>query len=206
MHDPEVGETIDRFRLDELLARGGMASIFKATDLHSGEAAVLKIPYLQYESDVVFHQRFLREEEIGQRIHHPGIVKVLSTPEKSRLYLAMEYVPGRSLEEVMAEERPLPAERAVSIARQLCDALACLGEHGVVHRDVKPSNVRVQPSGGSSCSTSASPWTRRRAASPGRASPTRWALPTTWRPSRSAGAAATPAPTCTRSGRCSTRC
>ena len=95
MHDPEVGEQLDQYRLTELLARGGMASVFKAVDLDSGQEVVLKIPYIQYESDVVFYQRFEREEEIGQRIDHPGIVRVLAPREKSRLYLAMEYVPGQ---------------------------------------------------------------------------------------------------------------
>lgn len=147
MRDPEVGEALDQYRLTELLARGGMASIFKAVDEDSGAAVVLKIPHLQYESDVVFYQRFQREEQIGQRIHHPGIVRVLVPREKSRLYLAMEYVPGRSLAQVMAAEGPLPVARALAIACQLCDALACLQEHGVVHRDVKPGNVQVLPSG-----------------------------------------------------------
>src|SRR5467141_1100659 len=72
-HDPEVGDRIDQYQLTDLLARGGMASIFKAIDSESGAAVVLKIPYLQYESDVVFFERFRREEEIGQRLDHPGI-------------------------------------------------------------------------------------------------------------------------------------
>jgi len=147
MHDPEVGEQLDGYRLTEILARGGMASVFKAIDLDSGQEVVLKIPYIQYESDVVFYQRFEREEKIGQGIDHPGIVRVLAPREKSRLYLVMEYVPGRSLAEVMAAEAPLPKERAVSIACQLAEALACLQRQGVIHRDVKPSNVRVLPSG-----------------------------------------------------------
>jgi len=147
MHDPEVGEQLDRYRLTELLARGGMASVFKAIDLDSGQELVLKVPYIQYESDVVFYQRFQREEEIGQRIHHPGVVRVLAPREKSRLYLAMEYLPGRSLTEVLAAEKPFAPERAISIASQLAEALACLQQHGVVHRDVKPDNVRVLPSG-----------------------------------------------------------
>ncbi len=147
MHDPEVGEQLDQYRLTELLARGGMASVYKAVDLESGQELVLKIPYIQYESDVVFYQRFLREEEIGQRIHHPGIVRVLAPREKSRLYLAMEYVPGRSLNEVLAAEKPFSSGRAISIASQLAEALSCLQQHGVIHRDVKPDNVRVLPSG-----------------------------------------------------------
>ncbi len=64
MRDPEVGDRIDQYHLIELLARGGMASIFKAIDSESGAAVVLKIPYLHYESDVVFFERFRREEEI----------------------------------------------------------------------------------------------------------------------------------------------
>ncbi len=147
MHDPEVGEQLDRYRLTELLARGGMASVFKAVDMDSGQELVLKIPYIQYESDVVFYQRFQREEEIGQRIQHPGIVRVLAPREKSRVYLAMEYVPGRSLAEVLANEKPFAPERAISIACRLAEALSCLQQHGVIHRDVKPDNVRVLPSG-----------------------------------------------------------
>jgi len=147
MRDPEVGDRLDQYQLTSLLARGGMASVFKALDVDTGETLVLKIPYMQYESDVVFYQRFLREEEIGQRIRHPGIVQVLRPRDKSRLYLAMEYVAGRSLAEVLAEERPLPVDKAMAIATQLAEALTCLQQNGVTHRDVKPDNVRVLPSG-----------------------------------------------------------
>jgi len=147
MHDPEVGEQLDRYRLTELLARGGMASVFKAVEVDSGQEVVLKVPYIQYESDVVFYQRFQREEQIGRSLRHPGIVRVLEPAEKTRLYLAMEYVPGRSLAEVLAAERPFPPARALSVAIQLAEALDCLQQHGIVHRDVKPGNVRVLPGG-----------------------------------------------------------
>ncbi len=147
LSDPEIGDELDGFRLTELLARGGMATVFRAVELATGDERVLKIPHLQYESDVVFYQRFLREEEIGRSVDHPGIVRVLGPREKSRLYLAMEYVPGRSLAEVLEAERPLASARALDIACQLADALACLQRHGVVHRDVKPGNVRVLPDG-----------------------------------------------------------
>ena len=72
---------------------------------------------------------------------------MLTPKEKSRLYFAMEFVPGQSLAEVLAEQKPFAKERALSIAIQLCGALAHLEEHGIVHRDVKPSNVQVLPSG-----------------------------------------------------------
>jgi serine/threonine-protein kinase len=145
--DPEIGDELDGFRLTEFLARGGMASVFKAVELATGEVRVLKIPYLQYESDVVFYQRFVREEEIGRSVDHPGIVRVVGPREKSRLYLAMEYVPGRSLAEALEAGRPFAPALALDVACQLADALACLQRHGIVHRDVKPGNVRLLPSG-----------------------------------------------------------
>jgi eukaryotic-like serine/threonine-protein kinase len=147
VRDPEVGDELDGFRLTELLARGGMASVYKAVEVTTGEVRVLKVPHLQYESDVVFYQRFVREEEIGRSVNHPGIVRVLGPREKSRLYLAMEYVPGRSLAEALEAGRPFAAPVALDIARQLAGALASLQALGIVHRDVKPGNVRVLPSG-----------------------------------------------------------
>jgi len=147
MRDDAVGDRVDQYQLTELLARGGMASVFKARDLASGAAVVLKIPYVQYESDVVFHERFRREQEIGQRIQHPHIVRVLTPVEQSRMYLAMEHVEGRPLAALLREAGPLRPGAAVAIAIQLCDALACLHAHGVVHRDLKPENVWVTPSG-----------------------------------------------------------
>ena len=147
MRDPEVGDRIDQYELTELLARGGMASIFKAIDSESGAPVVLKIPYLHYESDLVFFERFRREEQIGQRLDHPGIVKVLKPREKSRMYLAMEYVPGRPLRTLLRPEEPLPAVRVLHIAEQICEALAHMHAQGVVHRDLKPDNLMVTPKG-----------------------------------------------------------
>jgi serine/threonine protein kinase len=116
MRDPIVGERLDQYELTELLARSGMASIFKAVDLESGATVVLKIPHVQYESDVVFYQRFSREEEVGLELEHPNLVKVLRPREKSRMYMAMEYVDGRSLRALLQEKHPLPTEKALDIA------------------------------------------------------------------------------------------
>ncbi len=147
MRDLAAGDRLDQYQLGELLARSGMASIFKAVDTETGRTVALKIPYLQYEADVVFSERFRREEEAGQELDHPNIVKILKPREKSQMYMAMEFVEGKSLRALMNGKTPLPRERALDIARQLGDALQYLHDHGVVHRDLKPENVLVASDG-----------------------------------------------------------
>src|SRR5512136_895388 len=117
MREVSAGEKLDQYDLTELIARSGMASIFKAQDRLSGATVAIKVPYLQFESDTVFYRRFQREEEVGQRPDHPNIIKVLSPRRRSRMYIAMEYVDGVSLRAIMREQRPLPAERALGFAR-----------------------------------------------------------------------------------------
>jgi serine/threonine-protein kinase len=145
--EPAVGEMLDQYRITDLLAHGGMATIFKAFDTESGRTVVLKVPLLKFESDVVFFERFRREEQIGQTLDHEAIVKVYPAREKSRPYLAMELVEGQPLRALL-DAGPLPKERALEIAGQLCEALGYLHEHGVVHRDLKPENVILTAGGG----------------------------------------------------------
>ncbi len=147
MRDLSVGDKVDQYELTDILARSGMASIFKAIDGETGAPVVLKVPYIQYESDVVFFERFRREEEIGQRLAHPNIVKVYRPQEKSRMYMALEYVEGQRLFAMLQDERPLPVEKALHVARQTCEALAYMHAHGVIHRDIKPENILVTASG-----------------------------------------------------------
>jgi serine/threonine-protein kinase len=147
MREVTAGDRLDQYQLTDVLARSGMASIFKATDTASGETVALKVPHPQYESDVVFYERFRREEEIGQRVDHPAIVRVLKPIEKTRMYMAMEFVEGRSLRAIMGEEGPMAAERALAIARDVAGALAYLHDRGIVHRDIKPENILVTASG-----------------------------------------------------------
>ena len=147
MRDLGVGDKVDQYELTDVLARSGMASIFKAIDAETGAPVVLKVPYIQYESDVVFFERFRREEEIGQRLAHPNIVKVFQPHEKSRMYMALEYVEGQRLFAMLQEKRPLPVKEALHIARQTCEALGYMHALGVIHRDIKPENILVTPSG-----------------------------------------------------------
>jgi len=147
MREVSAGEKLDQYQLTDLIARSGMASIFKAEDRLSGAAVAIKVPYLQFESDVVFYGRFQREEEVGRRLHHPNIIKVLTPRHKSRMYIAMEYVDGISLRAIMRDERPLRIERALDFARQVCDAMVYMHSQGVVHRDLKPENALITAEG-----------------------------------------------------------
>ncbi len=147
MRDLIGGDRLDQYLLTDLLARSGMASIFKAVDTETGQAVALKIPHIQYEADIVFSERFRREEEAGQRLDHPNLVRILKPREKSRMYMAMEFVEGKSLRALMDGRTPLPRERALDIARQLCDALQYLHDRGIVHRDLKPENILLAADG-----------------------------------------------------------
>ncbi len=148
MPEVEPGQTLDGFAIEDVLARSGMATIFRARDVATGEPVALKVPYLQYESDIVFHERFRREEEIGLKLHHPSIVRLKRPEHKSRMYLAMEFVEGELLRDRMKREKRLPIEAAVALAIQLCDVLTYVHDQGIVHRDLKPENVMLTPGGG----------------------------------------------------------
>src|SRR5712671_3842306 len=147
MREVSVGENLDQYKLIEVIARSGMASIFKATDQVDGSTVAIKVPYLQFESDVVFYGRFQREEEVGRRLNHPNIIKVLTPKRKSRMYIAMEYVEGLALRAMMREPGGMPTEQALNIARQICEAMVYMHSQGVVHRDLKPENILVTNDG-----------------------------------------------------------
>ncbi len=148
MREVNVGDRLDQYELTGLIARSGMASIFKAVDHKHGDRVVaIKIPYAQFESDVVFYGRFQREEEVIRRLDHPNIIKVCTPERKSRMYIAMEYVEGISLRAMLRDQRPLPVARALDYAIQICGALAYMHGQRVVHRDLKPENVLVTAAG-----------------------------------------------------------
>jgi serine/threonine-protein kinase len=120
-----------------------MATVFRAIDVRSGREAALKVPHMQAESDPVFFARFHREIEIGKRLDHPGVIKVLDSGNNSRLYMAMEWAEGRPLRTILSEEGQLPFDRAVRIALEICSALEHAHGRGVAHRDLKPENILV---------------------------------------------------------------
>ncbi len=139
----EAGDMLDHYRLEAVVGRGGMSTLFRATDLRNGRQVAVKVPHPEMESDPVLLERFRREAEIGQQLDHPGVVKTYDGEERSRLYMVIEWVEGRLLRAILNEQRKLPVERAVHFALEMCDALDDMHKHGVVHRDLKPENVMV---------------------------------------------------------------
>jgi len=137
------GDQLDHYRIDGLVARSGMASIFRATDLRNGRQVAIKIPHPEMEADPVFFERFEREQEIGAKLDHPGVMKVFTDKDRSQVYMVMEWVDGRLLRQVLNEQRKFPVERALRIALAICEALDYIHTHGVVHRDLKPENIMV---------------------------------------------------------------
>jgi serine/threonine protein kinase len=147
---PEVlpGQMLDQYQVEDVIARSGMATILRARDTESGQPVVLKVPHLQFEADLVFHRRFQREEAIGLKLDHPGVIRLLRPKEKSRVYIAMELVEGELLRDRLRRECSLPIPAAVDIAIKIADVLVYLHEHHIIHRDLKPENVMLLPDGG----------------------------------------------------------
>lgn len=143
MNALRTGDVLDHYRIENLVARSGMASIFRATDVQTGRPVALKIPHPEMEADVVLYDRFQREQDIGQKLDHPNVMKVMSNDHASQVYMVMEWVDGRLLRQILMEKRKLPIERAVDLTKKICDALDYIHRHGVVHRDLKPENIMV---------------------------------------------------------------
>jgi serine/threonine protein kinase len=145
MSEFHPGDQLDHYRIDGLVARSGMASIFRGTDVRDGRPVAIKIPHPEMEADPVLFDRFKREEDIGRKLDHPGVVRVFNDEERSRRYMVLEWVDGRLLRQVLNELKRLPQNRAIRITLALCKALDYIHSQGVVHRDLKPENIMIGP-------------------------------------------------------------
>ncbi|MEA2639179.1 MAG: eukaryotic-like serine/threonine-protein kinase, partial [Chloroflexota bacterium] len=147
----DVGEVIDgRYEILGELGHGGMSDTYRARDRESGQEAVVKIPYASLMGDPATFSRYQRELEIGKRLQHPHIQRLISSGHLDGSiapYIALEYVDGESLRTYLVKRGPLPIPEAIRIATQLADALDYCHSVGVVHRDMKPENVLIMPDG-----------------------------------------------------------
>lgn len=144
-----TGAVLDGYELGTRLARGNQSEVWTAVDLASSAEVVLKFPDPLLAREPGFREGFLREEWLGARIDHPGIVGVLAVEpgRRSHLYHVLRRVPGRTLREILRVEGPLDAWNATRMALDIARALMELHRVGVLHRDVKPENILVQPDG-----------------------------------------------------------
>jgi serine/threonine-protein kinase len=147
MTQPEAGDLLDHYRLDEAVARSGMATIFRGTDQRTGRQVAVKVPHPEVESDPALFDRFRREEDIGRRLDHPRVMKVIAEEDRSRIYMVMDWVDGKLLRQILQLEGKLPLERVVNIVLQICEALEYVHSHEVVHRDLKPENIMIDDQG-----------------------------------------------------------
>jgi DNA-binding NarL/FixJ family response regulator len=141
----EVGATFAGHRIDAVAGRGGMATVFRATDLTLGRTVALKLIDPGLAGDPVFRARFERECRLAASLDHPHVVDVFHAgEERGLLYVTMRYVEGTDLRSLLTVERRLDAGRAVAILSQVGDALDEAHRHGLIHRDVKPGNILLR--------------------------------------------------------------
>lgn len=138
----------ERFRIDSLIAYGGMARVYKGTDLTLARTVAVKVLSEDLAKDPNFLLRFRREAQAAASLTHPNIVGVYDTGAEAGIhYIVMEYVEGSTLQEILADEGPLSPERAAAIGADVARALAEAHKKGIVHRDVKPGNIMVAKNG-----------------------------------------------------------
>ncbi len=138
-----AGDIVDNYRVEKLIARSGMASVFKAVNLDTNEPVAIKVPHPEMEADPVLFDRFKREAEIGEKLDHPGVMKVYGVKHRSGIYMVMEWLEGKLLRNIIHEQKILPPERAIKLTIEICDALDYIHRNGIVHRDMKPENIMV---------------------------------------------------------------
>jgi YVTN family beta-propeller protein len=144
----DIGTQIAGYGLEESIGRGGMGVVYRAHDLALERSVALKLLAPQLAEDPDFRERFLVESRLAASLDHPNVVPVFDAGEvEGQLYLAMRYVEGTDLKRLLVQEGKLEPGRAIAICSQVANALDAAHARGLVHRDVKPSNVLLDESG-----------------------------------------------------------
>ena len=151
--DPLVGRLLDgRYQITQRLARGGMATVYRAVDMRLTRTVAVKVMHVGLGDEAEFARKFDREARAAAKLSHPNVVSVFDQGQdvegsNSRPYIVMEYVEGHTLRDVLNREAPLPPARALELMEPVLAALAAAHDAGLVHRDVKPENVLISDRG-----------------------------------------------------------
>jgi serine/threonine-protein kinase len=149
--EPKVGEIFaGRYQIQSVLGRGGMGIVYRALDRDLDDLVAIKtLRSDAVSADPTLLDRFKQEIKLARRITHPNILRTHDLGEAGGLrYLSMEYVKGITLKHLVESDTILPMPVALRIAKQMCAGLAAAHEAGVIHRDIKPQNILIEPSGG----------------------------------------------------------
>lgn len=148
-NDPMLGRLIDgRYQVRSRIARGGMATVYLATDLRLERRVAIKVMHAHIADDTAFAQRFIQEARSAARLAHPNVVNVFDQGEDGETaYIVMEYLPGITLRELLKDYQRLTPEQALDIMDSVLAGLAAAHRAGIVHRDLKPENVMLADDG-----------------------------------------------------------
>lgn len=146
--EPSLGELLGLYRLEELIGEGAAGVVYRAVHEGNGETVALKVLRSRLSRDETYRRRFAHEARAAREVEHKHLVPLIDAGEsEGRYYLAARYVRGRSLEQRLEADGPLPLTELLKLAMEIATGLEALHRHGLVHRDVKPSNILLDENG-----------------------------------------------------------